>query len=214
MKNTDFKFIMTLLFMVLYKRGLKNFFLKLFDLFFVDYKYKTKTFVRNNNYKINYVPYYTLIFKKNIKKLREIIPFKNTYFIDLGCGKGRMLLSSSELEFEKIIGIEKDNKLFEECKKNIIRNNLQKKIKLLNENFNKIKINIPTKKNLIFFWYGSASKHILKKIILNYKKNLIIKIFFFILFQIKMSLKIRKLKYYIISKTLKTTKQEIVKLLL
>lgn len=146
MKNTDFKFIMTLLFMVLYKRGLKNFFLKLFDLFFVDYKYKTKTFVRNNNYKINYVPYYTLIFKKNIKKLREIIPFKNTYFIDLGCGKGRMLLSSSELEFEKIIGIEKDNKLFEECKKNIIRNNLQKKIKLLNENFNKKKLTYRRKK--------------------------------------------------------------------
>lgn len=57
-----------------------------------------------------------------------------------------MLLSSSELEFEKIIGIEKDNKLFEECKKNIIRNNLQKKIKLLNENFNKKKLTYRRKK--------------------------------------------------------------------
>lgn len=176
------KFTINLLLKILYKRGLKNFFFELYDLFFVDFKYKTKTYIRNNNLKNNYVPYYTYIFKKNIKKLKKIIPFKNTYFIDLGCGKGRMLLSSSEIGFEKIIGIEKDNKLFSECKKNITNNNVKKKIKLLNQDFNKIKISIPSKKNLIFFWYGSANKHILKKIISEYKKKFDNKnIFFYII---------------------------------
>lgn len=176
------KFIIILLFKILYKRGLKNFFFELFDLFFIDLKYKTKTYIRNNNLKNNYVPYYSFIFKRNIKKLKRIISFKNTYFIDLGCGKGRILLSSSELGFDKIIGIEKNNKLFKECKKNITNNDLKKKIKLLNQDFNKIKINIPSQKNLIFFWYGSASRHILKKIILECKKKFNNKnIFFYII---------------------------------
>ena len=65
------KFIIILLFKILYKRGLKNFLFELFDLFFIDLKYKTKTYIRNNNLKNNYVPYYSFIFKRNIKKLKK-----------------------------------------------------------------------------------------------------------------------------------------------
>ena len=182
MKNSIILSIVNLLFKVLINRGFKNFYFELLDLFVVDLKYNTRTFVRKNNIKNNYVPYYTVIFKKNVQKLNKIISFKNTYFIDLGSGKGRILLSSSELEFEKIIGIEKDKKLFNECKKNITKNNLNKKIQLINEDFTKIKIKIPPKRNLIFFWYGSSSSCLLKKIIFNYKKKFKIKnIYFYII---------------------------------
>ena len=87
MKNSIILSIVNLLFKVLINRGFKNFYFELLDLFVVDLKYNTRTFVRKNNIKNNYVPYYTVIFKKNVQKLNKIISFKNTYFIDLGSGK-------------------------------------------------------------------------------------------------------------------------------
>ncbi len=182
MKIFKINFIVSMLVKILLKRGLKHFIFELIDLFLIDFKYNTRTFVRVNNYKDNYVPYYTIIFKKNIKKLKKYIKFENTYFIDLGCGKGRILLSCINLGFKKIIGIEKNKDFYLECKRNINNNNLKNKITVFNQDFLKLDAKVKKDKNIVFFWYGSGKKNQLKKIMFSYKrkynKN---KIFFYII---------------------------------
>lgn len=182
MKISKINLIISLLIKIYLKRSFKHFVFELIDIFLIDFKYNTRTFVRVNNSKDNYVPYYTTVFKKNIKKLKKYIRFENTYLIDLGCGKGRILLSSINLGFKKIIGIEKNKDLYLECKKNINKNNLNNKINLFNQDFLQLNVNIKKGKNIVFFWYGSGKKNQLKKIIFGYKrkysKN---KIFFYII---------------------------------
>ena len=49
---------------VLVNRGIKNFILELYDLFFIDFKYQSKTFLRLHNNSENYVPFYSILFHK------------------------------------------------------------------------------------------------------------------------------------------------------
>lgn len=111
--------ITKILFNVLRNRGIQNFLYELFDIIFIDLKFQTLTYIRKKNKINNYVPYYSIVLKRNIKKLIKLINLNNSYFVDLGSGKGRILLAMSNLSFIKIIGIEKDKSLFKECKKNI-----------------------------------------------------------------------------------------------
>ena len=49
----------------------------------------------------------------------------------------------------------------------ILKNKLQNKIEILNNDFFKFRYNFKKTLNLFFFWYGSSSKKDLKK---NYRK--------------------------------------------
>ena len=100
---SNFLLISKIILNVLIKRGFVNFFYEIVDLIIIDLKFKTKTFKRVNNKKDNYVPYYSFPLKKNLKRLEDQIDFKKTYFIDIGSGKGRILLSVSSFKFLKII---------------------------------------------------------------------------------------------------------------
>lgn len=64
MNISKIKFIVILLIKIYLKRGFKHFIFELIDLFLIDFKYNTRTFVRLNNSNDNYVPYYTTLFKK------------------------------------------------------------------------------------------------------------------------------------------------------
>ena len=89
----------------------------------------------------------------------------------MGSGKGRILLGLSDLNFKKLIGVEKDKLLFKESKKYIKKNYLNTKIKILNNDFLKFKYNFSKNSNLVFFWYGASSRFILKKILISFKKK-------------------------------------------
>ena len=174
--------IFEILLNVLLNRGVKNFLCEIIDLLFIDFRFKSLTILRNNKEELNYVPYYSCILKKNIKSFLKEKKINNTYFIDLGSGKGRILLGLSDLNFKKLIGVEKDKLLFKESKKYIKKNYLNTKIKILNNDFLKFKYNFSKNSNLVFFWYGASSRFILKKILISLKKKFRYnKIFFYII---------------------------------
>tara|TARA_A100001015_G_scaffold307432_1_gene403332 strand:+ start:901 stop:1575 length:675 start_codon:yes stop_codon:yes gene_type:complete len=179
---SKFLLIIKILTNVLFKRNLKCFFYEIFDLINIDFKYGSSTFVRKNNYKINYVPYYSLPFKKNLMKLQTHLNFKNTCFIDVGSGKGRILLAALDFNFKKIIGIEKNKFLYKESKKVFKNNNLNKRITVINEDLMKADLNFLKNLNLVVFWYGPQNKKILKNFLLKLKKKIIKKkIIFFLI---------------------------------
>lgn len=182
MNKSNIIIFIKLIWNILRNRGLKHFLNELIDLIFIDIRFNLSTFIRKNNKSLNYVPYYWRIFTNNIIKLKNIINFKNTYFVDLGSGKGRILFASLDLGFIKIIGIEKNRSLFRLCKKNIKDNNLSEKIQLINQDFHKLNFRFKAKTNIIFFWYGSSKRSDLRKILIKYKKKFNKnKIFFYII---------------------------------
>ena len=133
---------------VLVKRGIKNFILELYDLFFIDFKYQSKTFLRLNNNSENYVTFYSILFHKCIscviKDIKDVSE-KNSIFIDIGSGLGRISLSASQYRV-KVIGIEKNNFLYREFNKVIKKNLLKKKITNFNKNIFKFQIKKNKKK--------------------------------------------------------------------
>jgi hypothetical protein len=174
--------VFEILFNVLFKRGVKNFFCEIKDLLFVDFRFKSLTFLRKKGKKQNYVPYYSCILKKNIKTFLKEKKINDTYFVDLGSGKGRVLLGLSDLNFKKLIGVEKNKFFFKESSKYIKKNFLSTKIEILNKDFIDFNYIFTKNSNLVFFWYGVGSKILLKKILVNFKKKFKDnKIFFFII---------------------------------
>ena len=163
--------ILILLFNVFIKRGFFHFLYEVLDLIFIDLKYNSKTYARKNDGIDNYVPYYTGFFVKILRILKNKINFKNSYFIDLGSGKGRILLKSSEYNFFKVIGVEKNKNFYTECKNVLVKNNLTKKVNLINKDFLKFKYKFLSKKNIVFFWYNPSNKTYLIKAIKSYKKK-------------------------------------------
>lgn len=73
--------------------------------------YKGKALVNTDNYNIPTPAIY-------LNKLKKIFEnYQDFTFVDVGSGKGRVLKAAVELNFARIISIEKSNKLNEELKK-------------------------------------------------------------------------------------------------
>lgn len=80
---------------------------------------------------------------------------ENSVFVDMGSGKGRVLLQASLYKFKRIIGVEISSKLFE-----IAKNNISKFDKLLNRPLNielvnedVLKYEIKNDENVFYFYY-------------------------------------------------------------
>ena len=69
----------------------------------------------SNNYK-HYSPTYTSHAVKAFSFIK--INFNEYNFLDLGCGKGKVMLLASKFRFKKITGIEIDKKIIVNAKKN------------------------------------------------------------------------------------------------
>ena len=158
--------ILEILFNVLFNRGLKNFFYELTDILFIDLKFNSKNYLKKNYNNLNYVPYYACVLKKNLKISFSKQKLDQSYFIDLGSGKGRILLSLTNINFLKIIGIEKNKDLFNESKAYILKNKLQNKIEILNNDFFKFRYNLKKTLNLFFLVWFEFKKRFKK----NYRK--------------------------------------------
>ena len=101
-------------------------FISLFDYLF-DLKYGTDTVrqvelkdlnIDSENYSRGhrYALTPASVFKKLLKKAD--VP-KESAFVDLGCGKGKILLFAAEYGFKRVTGIEFSKELSECCKKNV-----------------------------------------------------------------------------------------------
>lgn len=115
-------------------------------------------------------PHYILTICLNqIKKL--INNFQDSIFIDIGCGPGRALYSSSTIGFNRLIGIEQSKKLTDLCNQNLKRYlPPQVNVKIVNQNVKDINFfNLITdfdrdKKtnSLVFFLYAPFKDEMLK----------------------------------------------------
>ena len=160
---------------IIKKRGLKSLFNELIDNYFFDLFYNVETQFREgktNKFNNHYAPtYYSLI-----KESFSVIKNKNKLnFIDVGCGKGKVLLVASDFGFKKIIGIDLSKKLLHICKQNIYNykklKHKKKLIKLINIEATKYKV---TNENVFYFFdpfSGLVLNTFLKNILLSFKKN-------------------------------------------
>ena len=160
---------------ILKNRGVISLFQEIIDNHFFDFFYNVETRFRegkSNKLNNHYAPTYHSVIKEAfnfIKKKNELI------LIDIGCGKGKVLLVASDFEFKKIIGIDLSKKLLNICKKNINNyKNLNEKKKLIKlKQINALKYKI-TNENVFYFFDPFAEKILnkfLKKIIQSFKKN-------------------------------------------
>ena len=162
-------------FKILKKRGIKSLFQEIIDNYFFDLFYNVETQLRiGESSKLNnhYAPTYYSVIKESFRSIKDR---NKLTFIDVGCGKGKVLLVASDFGFKEIIGIELSKKLLITCKINL--NNYKKlkvkkkSIKLININATKYKI---TNEN-VFYFFDPFSKIILdnflKKILESFKKN-------------------------------------------
>ena len=160
---------------ILKNKGVISLFQEIIDNTFFDFFYNVETSFRegkSNKLKNHYAPTYYSVIKEAfnfIKKKNELI------LIDVGCGKGKVLLVASDFEFKKIIGIDLSKKLINICRKNINNyKNLKEKKKLIKlEQINALKYKI-TNENIFYFFDPFPEKILnkfLKKILLSFKKN-------------------------------------------
>ena len=169
------------------KRGLyltlKLFYLKLDNIFF-DLRYGIDSSQNVSLDKLNFqitnktegVEYGTIA-PYFIQKILELVKFDTSdIFVDLGCGKGRVLLIASKFNFKKVIGIEFSPELYL-----IAQNNIGNC--LSNNHFNTEKINLIQKDVLeyvfnhhetVFYLYNPFSNKILIMICDQIKGSLII----------------------------------------
>jgi len=156
---------------ILRRRGVSSLFNEIIENFLFDIKYKTDTQLRTGRSRLiatHYAPsYYT-----PLKKIFSLIPNKSKLnFVDIGCGKGKVLLIASNFDFKKISGIDIDQKLLKICRKNIsIYQKAKKtKIKITVKKINADSYN--TDDDNVFYFFNPFSYIILNKILKKIKRN-------------------------------------------
>jgi predicted RNA methylase len=83
--------------------------------------------------------------KRTIEQMLELAKIKrNDILYDLGCGDGRVLIFAAKKYGIKVVGIEKNLLLFWLCKRNIRKNKLENRIKLIKNDFFKEDLNRAT----------------------------------------------------------------------
>jgi SAM-dependent methyltransferase len=97
--------------------------------------------------------------------------FKNTTFIDYGCGKGRALFVAEQCGFKRLIGVDIAKELILDAEKNLInyqKQNATSEIKFVFEDATKY--NIP-KDACVFYFFNPFGPKILKSVLSNIKKS-------------------------------------------
>ena len=96
---------------------------------------------------------------------------RNIEIVELGIGTGRISIAIAKEQNRKIIGIDHSKQMLEICKKNIVKNNLEKRIKLIQMDIKKLKLKKKAKFIMLPF---RTIGHFLA---LNDKKNLLKQIY-------------------------------------
>lgn len=114
---------------------------------------------------INYVPTQVLTIKKLFSELK--IPF-NGVFVDLGCGKGRVLIVASESGFKDLRGIEFSAELCRIAIKNCEKYKQKRKTDAKFQVFESDVVDYPIKKDEnVFYLYNPFDAIVLEKVIKN-----------------------------------------------
>jgi SAM-dependent methyltransferase len=162
------------------KKTLKASFSHIYDLYF-DWKYNVDTvtwvsqedLIKENNiskYSGHYQGTNACLIKSLFKRLNYA---KDRAFVDLGSGKGRVLLLAQDYGFLSIKGIELSQKLCDISRKNIesfnAKTDLTSRIALLNIDATTYKFD---KKDSILFMYNPFNGVVFEKVVQNLKHSL------------------------------------------
>ena len=149
---------------------------QLFDIFYgtdtalsvsKDKILKNNTF-NDFNHMNNYVGSLTSRVKYMIKTLRKIDSLINSYsFIDLGSGKGKVLILAEKLGFLKVIGVEISPELNKICRSNLAKVK-SKNVEIIECDATKI---ILPDGGLVFYIYNSFRKPMLEKVLKNIENS-------------------------------------------
>ncbi len=109
--------------------------------------------------------------EQTFKRIIKDIPkeYFNKNFLDIGCGRGKVLILAKENGFKaKIIGIELSKKLVESCKENISKNYKNIQVKNINALDYKISNN-----DGVFFFYNPFSEVVFNQVLNNIIESVI-----------------------------------------
>ena len=124
---------------------------------------------KNFEYCNLHVPTFTSKIKSALNALisldKNIFDFN---FVDLGSGKGKVIILAHKMGFKKIFGIEISPKLNEICKNNLRKLGLNN-IKIIEQDATIMKV-LP--ENSVFYFYNSFEKPILNKVLDNIYQTL------------------------------------------
>lgn len=93
-------------------------------------------------YYVPYVPTPIPVVRAMLKAARA---GPNDVVYDLGCGDGRILIIAvKEFDVKKAVGIEKDEERLKEAHENVVKNNVDDRVVLINDDFFNVNINEAT----------------------------------------------------------------------
>lgn len=171
-------YYLRLIFSSIKRRGVINTYRYIVSDVFFDLKYRTNTngVITGDNLKgdittkqhaTDYQPANSFVLKKIFEKLKKEL--EGGVFVDIGSGKGRVLIAAAEYGAKKVIGIEFDRGLVIESEKNIkqflTRNHLGTKVELINKDAREVEL---TKDVNIVFLYNPFDGILLGEVL---KKN-------------------------------------------
>jgi SAM-dependent methyltransferase len=115
--------------------------------------------------------YYSTISYKSIFKIINYINFKSSdEFVDIGCGKGRVLCCAASFNIKKVVGIELDKTLSEVAKLNAMKlKNKKSTIEIQNISAQDYDYSDGT----IFFFFNPFNDSVLKKVFTRIHKSLL-----------------------------------------
>jgi SAM-dependent methyltransferase len=108
-----------------------------------------------------------------LRKLMKILRFpENSVFLDIGCGKGRVLLVASEYGFKKVLGVEFTHDLCEIARRNIYlyrrHNVLTSDIEIVEDDIVNYKM---TGDENVFYLYNPFNEVILRQLLENIRES-------------------------------------------
>jgi cyclopropane fatty-acyl-phospholipid synthase-like methyltransferase len=147
---------------------------RLYDLMLGIETQEDRSFKEENiNYKENPNAVYKHYMPTPYGKIESIINYLkvtgNDIFVDLGCGKARVVAFMARKKLKKVIGVELNKGLIDIAKKNIDRLRTKKTpVELINSDM----ANFNIKKGTIFFMFNPFDPQILKRAIGKIKESL------------------------------------------
>ncbi len=130
--------------------------------------------IANLEHGVFYMCSWVSIIKKATKKMRELsnFSFKGADFIDIGCGKGKVVLVWDEILEEniKITGIDYCEILVSICKNNLNKVGSERNIDIIESDITKVDFN-NFKKNLVIYMYNPFDEKILSNFLFSIRKK-------------------------------------------
>ncbi|AQX86797.1 class I SAM-dependent methyltransferase [Elizabethkingia bruuniana] len=123
-----------------------------------------------NMYAYKYEPIMHYSFNRMLKGIDW--DWKESTFIDIGCGKGAAILLATRYNFKRYIGVELSPLLAEECRKNIRKFIGKKEIDYAVYNCDATKYAIPDDVN-VFYFFNPFAPPVLKVVLYNIELSLI-----------------------------------------